>query len=101
MWQPITALEVKHYIYCMLYILVLVNIRDHLIWVTRPFLLVAMKVFPLSVIYEINRVDYQGERTHPILPGKIFFVKSYLVGLFSSPLTNTVEVRVGSPLIVT
>ena len=68
MWQPITVPEVKHYVYCMLYILVLVNIRDHVIWVTRPFLLVVMEVFPLSVTYEINEVDYQGERTQTILP---------------------------------
>ena len=73
-WQPITAPKVKHYLYYMLYMLVLVNIRDHLIWVTRSFLLVAMKVFPLSVIYEIN-VDYEGVRTQPILPVKIFFTE--------------------------
>ena len=68
MWQPITVPEVNHYVYCMLYILVLINIRDHLIWVTRPFLLVVMKVFPLSVTHEINEIEYEGERTQTILP---------------------------------
>ena len=29
--------------------------------------------FSLSVTYEINGVDYEGERTQPISPGKILF----------------------------
>ena len=30
-------------------------------------------LFSLSVTYEINGVDYEGDRTQPISPGKILF----------------------------
>ena len=81
MWQPITAPEVKHY--TVYYIStskcnrqfdmdnktfpagsnegVIGGLQDYLIF-----------LFSLSVTYEINGVDYEGERTQPIPPGKIF-----------------------------
>ena len=81
MWQPITVQEVKHYI--VYYIStsecnrqsdmsnktfpvgssegIIGGLYDNLIF-----------LFSLSVTYEINGVDYEGERTQPIPPGKIF-----------------------------
>ena len=81
MWQPITVQEVKHYnVY---YIStnkcnrqydmskktfpagssegVIRGLQDNLNY-----------LFSLSVTYEINGVDYEGERTQPISPGKTF-----------------------------
>ena len=82
MWQPITVQEVKHYI--VYYIstsecnrqsdmsnkifpagsseCVIGGIQDNL-----------NNLFSLSVTYEINGVDYEGERTQSISPGKTFF----------------------------
>ena len=79
MWQPITAPEVKHY--TVYYIStskrkrqsdmgnktfpagsnegVIGRLRDNLNY-----------LFSLSVTYEINGIDYEGERTQPIPPGK-------------------------------
>ena len=81
MWQPITAPEVKHY--TVYYIStskcnrqsdianktfpvgssegVIGGLQNNLIF-----------LFSLSVTYEINGVDYEGERTQPLPPGKIF-----------------------------
>ena len=81
MWQPITAQEVKHY--TVYYIStskhkrqsdmgkktfpagssegVIGGLQDNLDY-----------LFSLSVTYEINGVDYEGERTQLISPGKIF-----------------------------
>ena len=60
-------------------------------------------LFSISVTYAINGVEYEGERTQPIPPGKIFnfYRESYLAGLLSSPLYNTVGARVGSTPIIT
>ena len=80
MWQPITAPEVKHY--TVYYIStskhkrqsdmgkktftagsnegVIGGLQDNLNY-----------LFSLSVTYEINGVDYEGERTQPIPPSKI------------------------------
>ena len=80
MWQPITAPEVKHY--TVYYIStskckrqsdmgkktfpaginegVIGGLQDNLNY-----------LFSLSVTYEINGVNYEGERTQPISPGKI------------------------------
>ena len=93
MWQPITAPEVKHY--TVYYIStskhkrqsdmgkktfpagsnegVIGGLQDNLNY-----------LFSLSVTYEINGVDYEGERTQPIPPGKILLEKK--LGLFMSPL---------------
>ena len=81
MWQPITAPEVKHY--TVYYIStskcnrqsdmdnktfpagsnegVIGGLQDNLNY-----------LFSLSVTYEINGVNYEGERTQPLPPGKIF-----------------------------
>ena len=81
MWQPITAQEVKHYTVYYISISkhkrqsdmgkktfpagssegVIGGLKDNLNY-----------LFSLSVTYEINGVDYEGERTQPIPPGKIF-----------------------------
>ena len=96
MWQPITAPEVKHY--TVYYIStskrkrqsdmgkktfpagsnegVIGGLQDNLNY-----------LFSLSVTYEINGVDYEGERTQPISPGKtllesmafINFLESFLL----------------------
>ena len=80
MWQPITAQDVKHY--TVYYIStskrkrqsdmgkktfpagssegVIGGLQDNLNY-----------LFSISVTYEINGVDYEGERTQPIPPGKI------------------------------
>ena len=82
MWQSITAPEVKHY--TLYYIStskhkgqsdmgnktfptgsnedVIEGLQDNLNY-----------LFSLSVTYEINGIDYEGERTQPISPGKTFF----------------------------
>ena len=81
MWQPIIAPEVKHY--TVYYIStsklkrqfdmgnktfpagssegVIGGLQDYLIF-----------LFSLSVTYEINGINYEGERTQPLPPGKIF-----------------------------
>ena len=83
MWQPITAPEVKHY--TVYYIStskcnrqsdmdnktfpagsnegVIGGLQDNLNY-----------LFSLSVTYEINGVDYEGERTQLIPPGKTFII---------------------------
>ena len=77
MWQPITAQEVKYY--TVYYIStkrqsdmsnktfpagssegVIGGLQDNLNY-----------LFSLSVTFEINEIDYEGERTQPIPPGKI------------------------------
>ena len=77
MWQPITAQEVKYY--TVYYIStkrqsdmsnktfpagstegVIGGLQDNLDY-----------LFSLSVTFEINEIDYEGERTQPIPPGKI------------------------------
>ena len=82
-WQPITVQEVKHYTVYHISTSkhkglsdmsnktfpagssegVIRGLQDNLIY-----------LFSLSVTYEINGVDYKGERTQPIPPGKIFII---------------------------
>ena len=106
-WQPITVQEVKHY--TVYYIStsecnrqsdmsnktfpagssegVIGGLQDNLNY-----------LFSLSVTYEINGVDYEGERTQPIPPGKIFinFLERKLFSWsFSSPFYNMAGVRLG------
>ena len=80
MWQPITAPEVKHY--TVYYISTSKRKRQSDIG-KKIFPAGSSKgvikrlqenldyLFSLSVTYEINGVDYEGERTQPIPPGKI------------------------------
>ena len=73
MWQPITAQEVKHYtVYYGQSDMgnktfpagssegVIGRLQDNLDY-----------LFSISVTYEINGIDYEGERSQPIPPGKI------------------------------
>ena len=90
LWQPITAPEVKHY--TVYYIStskrkiqsdmgnrtfppgssegVIEGLQDNLDY-----------FISLSVTYEINGVDYEGERTQPISPGKTYLIRIYLPGV--------------------
>ena len=87
MWQPITAPEVKHY--TVYYISISKHKRQsdmgNRIFPTGSSegiiggLQASLEyLFSLSVTYEINGVDYEGERTQPISPGKIYLIRIYL-----------------------
>ena len=90
MWQPITAPEVKHY--TVYYISTSKHKRQSDMG-NRIFpagssegviggLQASLEyLFSLSVTYEINGVEYEGERTQPISPGKTYLIKIYLVGV--------------------
>ena len=81
MWLSITAPEVKHYI--VYYISTTKHKRQFDIG-NKTFPAGSSEgvigglqdnlnyLFSLSVTYEINGVDYEGERTQPLPPGKIF-----------------------------
>ena len=93
MWQPITAPEVKHY--TVYYIStnkrkrqsdmgkktfpagsnegVIGGLQDNLNY-----------LFSLSVTYEINGVDYEGERTQPISPGKTLLESMAFINFLES-----------------
>ena len=87
MWQPITAPEVKHY--TVYYISTSKHKRQSDMG-NRTFpagssegiiggLQASLEyLFSLSVTYEINGVEYEGERTQPITPGKMYLIRIYL-----------------------
>ena len=90
LWQPITAPEVKHY--TVYYISTSKHNRQSDMG-NRTFPAGSSEgvigglqlnldyLFSLSVSYEINGVDYEGERTQPISPGKSYFIRMHLVGV--------------------
>ena len=93
MWQPITAPEVKHY--TVYYIStskrkrqsdmgkktfpaginegVIGGLQDNLNY-----------LFSLSVTYKINGVNYEGERTQPIPPGKTLLESMAFINFLES-----------------
>ena len=87
MWQPITAPEVKHY--TVYYISTSKHKRQSDMG-NRIFpagsnegviggLQTSLQyLFSLSVTYEINGVDCEGERTQPISPGRTYLIRIYL-----------------------
>ena len=87
MWQPITAPEVKHY--TVYYISTSKHKRQSGIG-NRIFpagtsegiiggLQASLEyLFSLSVTYEINGVEYEGERIQPILNSKVYLIRIYL-----------------------
>ena len=81
MWQPITVPKVKHY--TVYYISTSKCNRQYDVGnITFPadsnegviegLQDILIFLFSLSVTFEINGVDYEGERTQPISPGKTF-----------------------------
>ena len=111
MWQPSIAPEVKHYTVYHISISkrrrqsdmgnktfpagtsegVIGGLQDNLDY-----------LFSLSVTYEINGVEYEGERTQLIPPGKTFnFERKLCSWSLSSLLYKTVGARVGSTPIIT
>ena len=87
LWQPITIPEIKHYTVYYISTMrqsdignktfpagssegVIGGLQDNLDY-----------LFSLSVTYEINGVEYKGERTQPISPGKSYFIKICLAGV--------------------
>ena len=87
MWQPITAPEVKHYT---IYYISTSNHKRQSDMGNKTFpagssegiiggLQASLEyLFSLSVTYEINGVDYEGERTQPISLGKTYLIRIYL-----------------------
>ena len=82
-WQPITVHEVKHY--TLYYISTSkCNRQSDMSKKTFPagsneFVIGGLQdilnyLFSLSVTYEINGVDYEGEKTQPIPLGKTFII---------------------------
>ena len=81
LWQAIAAPEVKHYT---VYYISTSNHKIQSDMGNRTFpagssegVIEGLQVnldylFSLSVTYEINGVDYEGERTQPISPGKTY-----------------------------
>ena len=87
MWQPFTVPEVKHY--TVYYISTSKHKRQSDIGnrtfpagssegIIRGLQASLEYLFSLSVTYEINGVDYEGERTQPITPGKTYLIRIYL-----------------------
>ena len=102
MWQPITAPEVKHY--TVYYVSTSKHKRQSDIG-NRTFssgssegiiggLQASLEyLFSLSVTYEINGVEYEGERTQPISFGKTYLIRIYLARV--SYITNITQVNLG------
>ena len=106
-WEPITAQEVKHYT---VYYISISKCNRQSDMGNKTFPADSSEgeigglqdnlnyLFSLSVTYEINGVDYVGERTQPIPPGKIFidFLERKLFSWsFSSPFYNMAGGRLG------
>ena len=100
MWQPITAPEVKHY--TVYYISTSKHKRQSDIG-NKTFpagssegiiggLQTSLEyLFSLSVTYEINGVEYEGERTQPISFGKTYLIGIYLARV--NYITNITQVN--------
>ena len=98
MWQPITAPEVKRY--TVYYISTSKHKRQSDMG-NRTYPAGSSKgiigglqtsleyLFSLSVTYEINGVEYEGERTQPITPGKTYLIRIYLAGVNYTKQYNT------------
>ena len=82
-WQSIIAPEVKHYT---VYYISTSKLKRQFDMDNKTFLADSNEgvigglqdnlnyLFSLSVTYEINDVEYEGERTQPIPPGKTFII---------------------------